>query len=98
MRLLLLVWTADHPGQCKTGKFLNQGKCACLRCKLAGEHLENSTNIHTIIMDKIACILGTLGDRESLNHSLRMFLILKKPLPGCLFFTSTLTLFMDLTF
>ena len=46
MRLLLLVWTADQPGQCKMGKFLNQGKCACHRCKLAGEHLENGTNAH----------------------------------------------------
>lgn len=46
VRLLLLVWTADQPGQCKMGKFLNQGKCACHRCKLAGEHLENGTNTH----------------------------------------------------
>ena len=46
VQLLLLVWTADHPGQCETGKFLNQSKCACRRCKLAGEHLENGTNTH----------------------------------------------------
>ena len=26
VRLLLLVWTADHPGQREMGKFLNQGK------------------------------------------------------------------------
>lgn len=46
VRLLLLCWTADHPGQCETGKFLNQGKCACRRCKMVGQHLENSTNTH----------------------------------------------------
>lgn len=46
VRLLLLVWTADHPGQCETGKFLNQGKCACRRCKLVGQHLQNSSNTH----------------------------------------------------
>lgn len=26
VRILLLVWTADHPGQCETSKYLNQGK------------------------------------------------------------------------
>jgi len=46
VRIILLVWTADHPGQCETSKFLNQGKCACRRCKLAGQHLENSANNH----------------------------------------------------
>ena len=46
VRLLLLVWTADHPRQCETGKFLNQGKCACRRCKLVGQHLHNSSNTH----------------------------------------------------
>jgi len=46
VRILLLVWTADHPGQCETSKFLNQGKCACRRCKLVGQHLENSSNTH----------------------------------------------------
>lgn len=46
VRVLLLCWTADHPGQCETGKFLNQGKCACRRCKLVGQHLENSSNTH----------------------------------------------------
>lgn len=46
VRVLLLCWTADHPGQCETGKFLNQGKCACRRCQLVGQHLENSSNTH----------------------------------------------------
>lgn len=46
VRMLLLCWTADHPGQCETGKFLNQGKCACCRCQLVGQHLENSSNTH----------------------------------------------------
>ena len=26
--------------------FLNQGKCACRRCKLVGQHLQNSSNTH----------------------------------------------------
>jgi hypothetical protein len=46
VRVLLLCWTADYPGQCETGKFLNQGKCACRRCKMVGQHLENSSNTH----------------------------------------------------
>lgn len=44
--LLLLCWTGDHPGQCKIGKFLNQGKCGCRREKLSGQQLENSSNNH----------------------------------------------------
>lgn len=46
VRLLLLCWTADHPGQCETGTFLNQGRCGCRRCKMVGQHLENSSNTH----------------------------------------------------
>jgi len=46
VRLLLLCWTADHPGPCETGKFLNQGRCGCRRCKMVGQHLENSSNTH----------------------------------------------------
>ena len=46
VRVLLLCWTGDHPGQCEVGKFLNQGKCPCRRCKLEGQQLENSTNTH----------------------------------------------------
>lgn len=30
IRLLLLCWTGDHPGQCEVGKFLNQGKCGMM--------------------------------------------------------------------
>ena len=41
VRVLLLCWTADHPGQCEFGKFLNQGKCGC-RCKLIGKQSEHS--------------------------------------------------------
>jgi len=37
VRVLLLCWTADHPGQCEFGKFLNQGKCGCRRCKIIGK-------------------------------------------------------------
>lgn len=44
VRLLLLCWTADHPRQCETGTFLNKGRCGCRRCKMAGQHLENSSN------------------------------------------------------
>jgi len=44
--VLLLCWTADHPGQCECGKFLNQGKSGCRRCKMVGKLLENSTNTH----------------------------------------------------
>ena len=111
VRLLLLVWTADHPGQCETGKFLNQGKCACRRCKLVGRHLQNSSNT-PYYYGQIACILDTLGERGSLNQNLEIFLILrmnrdqvfgkechqKKALPDCPFFTSIFTTFMDLTF
>ena len=46
VRLLIICWTADHPGQCEVGKFLNQGKCACRRCKLIGQQLSNSSNTH----------------------------------------------------
>ena len=46
VRLLFLCWTADHPGRCETGKFLNQGRCGCRRCKIVGQHLENSSNTH----------------------------------------------------
>lgn len=46
IRLLLVCWTADHPGQCEVGKFFNQGKCVCRCCKLVGQHLENSSNTH----------------------------------------------------
>ena len=46
VRLLLLLWTGDHPGQCEIGKFFNQGKCACRRCKLIGQHLEDPRNNH----------------------------------------------------
>lgn len=41
---LLLCWTGDHRGQSKCGKFLNQGKSECRRCKLLGKTLENSIN------------------------------------------------------
>ena len=46
IRLLLLCWTGDHPGQCEVGKFLNQGKCGCRREKLQGQQLQNSSNNH----------------------------------------------------
>lgn len=37
-----MCWTAGHPGQCEFGKFLNQGKCGCRRCKLTGKQSEHS--------------------------------------------------------
>lgn len=47
VRVLLLCWSGDHPGQCEVGKLLNQGKCACRRCKLVGQHLPmNESNNH----------------------------------------------------
>ena len=46
IRLLLLCWTGDHPGQCEVGKSLNQGKCGCRREKLHGQQLKNSSNNH----------------------------------------------------
>ena len=42
VRVLLLCWTADHPGQSEFGKFLNQGKCGCRRCKVIGKQSEHS--------------------------------------------------------
>lgn len=46
VRVLLLCWSGDHPGQCEVGKILNQGRCPCRRCKLVGQQIENSTNTH----------------------------------------------------
>ena len=46
VRVLLLCWAGDHPGQCEVGKLLNQGKCGCRRCELVGQHLMNSANKH----------------------------------------------------
>jgi len=46
VRVLLLCWSGDHPGQCEVGKFLNQGRCPCRRCKLVGKQIENSSNTH----------------------------------------------------
>ena len=46
MRVLLLCWSGDHPGQCEIGKFLNQGKCACRRCKLIGQKSDRSTHYY----------------------------------------------------
>ena len=46
VRVLLLCWSVDHPGQCEVGKLLNQGKCACRRCKMVGQHLRDSENKH----------------------------------------------------
>ena len=46
VRVLLLCWTADHPGHCEFGKFLNQGKCGCRRCKLVGKQSEHSNHYY----------------------------------------------------
>lgn len=46
VRVPLLCWSRDHPGQCKVGKLLNQGKCGCRRCKILGQHLGDSANRH----------------------------------------------------
>lgn len=46
IRVLILCWTGDHPAQCEVGKFLNQGRCGCRRCKMIGKQLENSNNNH----------------------------------------------------
>lgn len=46
VRILLLCWAADHPGQCEVGKFLNQGKCGCRRCKMTGQQSENSNRYY----------------------------------------------------
>ena len=73
---VLLCWKADHPGECETGKFLNQGKCACRRCKLVGQYLENSS-IHTTIMAKSTSIAGIHGKKEPLNLNWEIFLTLK---------------------
>lgn len=65
MRVLLLCWTGDHHGQCECGKFLNQGKSGCRRCKLLGKTLENSTNMY--IMETTASTLDILGKKDVLN-------------------------------
>ena len=46
IRILLLLWTGDHPAQCEIGKLLNQGKCPCRRCKLIGQHVSDPNNNH----------------------------------------------------
>ena len=46
VRVLLLCWLGDHPGQCEVSKCLNQGKCGCRRCKLIGMHQLDSANNH----------------------------------------------------
>lgn len=44
VRVLMLCWTGDHPGQCEIGKCINQGKCPCRRCKLVGQQSCESTH------------------------------------------------------
>ncbi|XP_048586101.1 uncharacterized protein LOC125568272 [Nematostella vectensis] len=46
VRVMLLCWAADHPGQCEFGKYLNQGKCACRRCKMVGQQSLQSTHYY----------------------------------------------------
>ena len=46
VRVLLLCWAGDHPGQYEVGKLLNQGKCGCRRCKMVIQHLRDSENKH----------------------------------------------------
>ena len=46
VRILLLCWTGDHPGQCEIGTFLNQGKCGCRRCKMRGQQSEHSNHYY----------------------------------------------------
>ena len=44
IRVLILLMTGDHPAQCECGKFLNQGKAGCRRCKIIGQHCNNPDN------------------------------------------------------
>ena len=46
MRVVLLPVTCDHPGQCATGKLLNEGKAGCMRCHLVGVQSKNTNNHH----------------------------------------------------
>ncbi|CAB3987948.1 Hypothetical predicted protein [Paramuricea clavata] len=46
VRTVLFCFAGDHPGLCEVGKLLNQGKCACRRCKMVGQHLNDSSNKH----------------------------------------------------
>ena len=46
VRILLLCWAGDHPGQCEFGKFLNQGKCGCRRYKMTGQQSEHSNRYY----------------------------------------------------
>jgi hypothetical protein len=56
VRILLLCWSGDHPGQCEIGKLLNQGRCPCRRCKLIGQHLPlNDSNKHMYYGDSRFC-------------------------------------------
>ena len=44
IRVVLVLMTGNHPAQCETGKFLNQGKAGCRRCHLTGIHSQNPDN------------------------------------------------------
>ena len=39
-----MLHIGDHPAQCEVGKFLNQGKAGCRRCKVMGTHSKNPNN------------------------------------------------------
>ena len=44
IRVVLVLITGDHPTQCETSKFLNQGKAGCRKCHLPGIHSQNPDN------------------------------------------------------
>ena len=44
IRVVLVLITGNHPAQCETGKFLNQGKAGCRRCHFTWIHSQNPDN------------------------------------------------------
>ena len=73
VRILLLCWAADHPGQCEVGKFLNQGKCGCRICKRLGSKVSIPT---VTTMGIIVTTVVIHGLRGTFNWNWRIYMML----------------------
>ena len=107
VRILLLCWAADHPGQCEFVKFLNQAKCGCKRCKMTGQQSEHSNHYYygnnrchcryPWAKRNIELELENLYDVDNeTRKSVRKSLSSEKVLLEQVFYTSTCIHFMDL--
>lgn len=66
VRTVLFCFAGDHPGLREVGKLLNQGKCACRRCKMV--------NISTIVPTNI-CITVKIAFTTDIHGSKETFLL-----------------------